>query len=210
MVKETKLAFLWTKSQRTGLGKFTCAGERRKNDKESISQHFLLITAGESWMLKFPSGITPFLNCTSVPRDWQGPILSMSSPWITSFDWIISEHPMPAKASLYERQSWGLIYVHITAVRATQDPEPSAATCASLYDLTRSRLYHSFKSCGIQSFHTDLVKAPSCPHTPPSVCIEKLQPFCISSYLPPKPWDIHNTGVLCIISLSNTSECLDL
>lgn len=45
----------------------------------------------------------------------------------------------------------------------TQDHDPFAAICASLLDLTRSHLHHPFKSCGIQSFCKDLVKAPSCP-----------------------------------------------
>lgn len=87
----------------------------------------------------------------------------MSSPWITSIDWIISEHPTPAKASVYERQRSSRIYVHTTAVRHTQDHDPFAAICASLQDLTRSHLHHPFKSYSIQSFCKDLVKAPSCP-----------------------------------------------
>lgn len=100
MVKETELTSWGTKSPRIGLDKFTSAEQRRrKNHKESISQHFLLITASESWMLKLPSGIASFLHCTSVPRAWQGLIPFMSSPWMTSSDWIIPEHPIPTKAS---------------------------------------------------------------------------------------------------------------
>lgn len=104
-MKETEPASLGIKSPRIGLDKLTCAEQRRKNHKESISQHFFLITASERWILKLPSGITPFLNCVSVPRAWQGLISFMSSPWITPLDWIISEHPMATKASVYEREA---------------------------------------------------------------------------------------------------------
>lgn len=136
---------------------------KKKEGSQSISRHFPLITASENWMLKLPSGITPLLNCISVPRAWQDLIPFMSSPWITSWDWIISEHPTPTDANVYKRQRSSLIYVHTAAVRSTQDPDPSAAICASLWDLTGSHLCHPFKSCGNQSFHKDLVKAPSCP-----------------------------------------------
>lgn len=138
---------------------------------------------------------------------WPRHVFAFPLKYFSRFNHFSRSNPTQTKVSVY---SGDCIKPYLCAHYKSEIPkhhDPSAAIWASLYVLTRSHLYHPFKSPGIQSSCKDLYKALFCLHTTPSVCPESWQPSSIISFPPPKS---RHTRVLCISSSLNTSECLDL